>query len=103
MQSVKVRGTAIATDRVADVLRGELGAGYEIQAIGDGTLQIRKGLGRAKVSLHPEQGGTVFEITGEGVSFFPLFSLTSKFFNDRGIAKKAAAVLGEAQAFRDDG
>jgi hypothetical protein len=102
MQSVKVRRAAIATDRAADVLRGELGADYEVQAIGDGTLQVRKGLGRAKVSLRSEQGGTVFEVTGEGVSFFPLFSLTAKFLNDRGIAKRTATVIGEAEAFRDD-
>jgi hypothetical protein len=103
MQSVRVRRTAIATDRAADVLRGELGSGYEVQAIGDGMLQVRKGLERAKISLRPEPGGTVFEVTGEGVSFFPLVSLTSKLLNDRGIAKKAATVIGEAEAFRDDG
>jgi hypothetical protein len=98
-----VRRTGIATQSAADVLRGELGAGYEVQAIGDGILQIRKGLGRAKVSLRPEPGGTVFEVTGEGVSFFPLVSITSKLLNDRKIAKKAATVIGEAEAFRDDG
>jgi hypothetical protein len=103
MQSVRVRRSGLTADRAADVLRGELGNGYEIQPVDDGTLHIRKGLARAKVRLRAEPGGTVFEVTGESVSFFPLVSLTSKMLNDLGVAKKAATAIGGAEAFRDDG
>jgi hypothetical protein len=102
MQSVKVRRSGITAVRAADVLRSELGSGYEVQATDDATLQIRKGLARAKVTVRTEPGGTVFDVTGEGVSFFPLVSLTSKMLNNLGVAKKAATVIGGAEAFRDD-
>jgi hypothetical protein len=102
MQSVKVRRSGITAARAADVLRSELGTGYDVQAVDDSTLQIRKGLARAKVTVRTESGGTVFEVTGEGVTYFPLFSLTSKMLNDHGVAKKAAGVIGGAEAFRDD-
>jgi len=102
MQSVKVRRSGISAARAADVLRSELGSGYEVQELDDGTLQIRKGLARAKVTVRSESGGTVFEVSGEGVTFFPLFNVTAKMLNDQGVAKKAAAAIGGAEAFRDD-
>jgi hypothetical protein len=102
MQSVKVRRSGISAVRAADVLRSELGSGYDVQTVDDATLRIRKGLARAKVTVRTESGGTVFEVTGEGSSFFPLFSVTSKMLNDRGVAKKAATIIGQAEAFRDD-
>jgi len=102
MQSVKVRRCGISAARAADVLRGELGSGHDVQEIDDATLHIQKGLARARVSLRAEPGGTLFEVSGEGVSFFPLFKLTSKMINDAGIAKKAATAIGGAQEFRDD-
>jgi hypothetical protein len=103
MQSVKVRRGGISASDAADVLRSELGSGYDVQADADGTLHIRKGMARAKVSLQAEPGGTVFEVGGEGVSFLPLFSLIAKALNNQGIAKKTAMAIGAAEAFRDDG
>lgn len=103
MQSVKVRRGGISASDAADVLRSELGSGYDVQAGDDGTLHIRKGMARAKVTVHAEPGGTVFDVAGEGISFPPLFGLIAKALNNQGIAKKAAAAIGQAEAFRDDG
>jgi hypothetical protein len=55
------------------------------------------------VNLRAEDGGTVFDVSGTGASVLPLFSLVTKMLNDQGIAKRTAAVIGEAAAFRDDG
>ncbi|HEX6454374.1 MAG TPA: hypothetical protein VF060_33555 [Trebonia sp.] len=101
MQNVKVRRTGISADDAAQVLRDGLGDGYEIQADGEGLL-VHKGLTRAKVNLRAEEGGTVFDVNGAGASVLPLFSIVTKMLNDRGIAKRTAAVIGEAAAFRDD-
>jgi hypothetical protein len=103
MQNVKVRRGGISASDAADVLRSELGSGYDVQAGDDGTLHIRKGMARAKVSLRAESGGTVFEVAGEGVSFPPLWGYIQKALNNQGIAKKAATAIGQAEAFRDDG
>lgn len=102
MQSVKVRRNGISADQAAEVLRTALGDGYHVQPEGETTLLVRKGRGRAKVSLRGEPGGTVFEVSGQGVTVFPLFSLTTKMMNDRGIAKKTATAIDQAEAFRDD-
>ena len=102
MQSVKVRRGGISASDAADVLRSELGSGYDVQAGDDGTVHIRKGMGRAKVSLRAESGGTVFEVAGEGVSFPPLWGYIQKALNNQGIAKKAATAIGQSEAFRDD-
>ena len=103
MQSVKVRRSGISTDQAADILRSSLGGTYQVQSGGDGVLMVRKGLARAKVSMRTEPGGTVFDVSGEGISMLPLFSYTTKMLNDRGIARRTAAVIGEAEAFRGDG
>jgi hypothetical protein len=103
MQSVKVRRSGISTDQAADILRSSLGSDYQVQSGGDGVLLVRKGLARAKVSMRAEPGGTVFDVSGEGASVMPLFSFTAKMLNDRGIAKRTATVIGEAEAFRGDG
>lgn len=103
MQRVKVRRGGVSADGVADVLRSELGGGYEIKAEGESLVVVRKGTSRAKVSLNAEPGGTVFEVSGEGISALPLFKVVTKLINENGIAKKTAAVIGEAAAFRDDG
>lgn len=103
MQSVKVRRGGISAGHAADVIARELGGGYQVEADGDSTLRIRKGMARARVSLRAEPGGTVFEVSGEGASPFPLFALTAKAMNSRGIARRTVAVIGAAQAFRDDG
>jgi hypothetical protein len=104
VQSVKVRRSGISAEQAAEVIRYGLGSGYQVQTAGDATLRIRKGLARAKVSLRGEPGGTVFEIRGEGVGLVvPLFSLATKMLNERGIARRTATAIGEAEAFRDDG
>jgi hypothetical protein len=103
MQSVKVRRKGISAEQAAEAIRDGLGGGYEVQAGGDGTLRVRKGLARAKVSLRGDSGGTVFDISGEGVSVMPLFSATTKMINDRGIARRTAAAIGRAGAFHDNG
>jgi hypothetical protein len=104
MQSVKVRRGQIPAEQAAEVIRDRLGGGYQIEAGDDGTLHVRKGLGRAKVSLRSEPGGTVFDVQGEGSwGVLPLFNLVTKKMNDRGIARRTAAAIGEAEAFRDDG
>jgi hypothetical protein len=102
LQNVKVRRTGISADDAAQVLRDGLGDGYEIRADGEGLL-VRKGAARARVNLRAEDGGTVFDVSGTGASVLPLFSLVTKMLNDQGIAKRTAAVIGEAAAFRDDG
>lgn len=103
MQSVKVRRLGISTDDAADVLRQQLGGGYEVQVDSDGRLLVRKGLARARVSLRSDEGGTVFDITGAGATVLPLFNVAARLVNDQGIAKKTATAIGEAVAFRDDG
>jgi len=104
MQSVKVRRSQIPAGQAAEVIRDQLGSGYRIEAGDDATLHVRKGLGRAKVSLRSEPGGTVFDVQGEGSGgVLPLFNLVTKKLNDRGIAKRTATAIGEAEVFRDDG
>jgi len=103
MQSVKVRRRGISAEQAAEAVKSGLGGGYEVQAGGDGAVQVRKGLARAKVSLRGEQGGTVFDVSGEGVGVLPLLSIITKMINDRGIARRTAAAIGQAEAFRDNG
>jgi hypothetical protein len=102
MQSVKVRRGGISAGEAADVLRSELGGGYDVQPGDDGTVRVRKGMSRVKVAVKAEPGGTVFDVSGEGTSFFPLFSLVTKALSGSGLAKKTAAAIGGAEAFRDD-
>ena len=102
MQSIKVQRSGISAEQAADTLRAGLGAGYEVKVEGE-TLHISKGLARAKMTLRAESGGTVFEVTGEGASILPLFALFSKMMNERGIARKAVAVIDGTEAFRDGG
>ena len=104
MQSVKVRRSQISAEQAAEVIRSQLGGGYQVQADGSTTLHVRKGLAKAKVSLHDEPGGTVFDVQGEGSwGVLPIFNIYTRMINERGIAKRTASVLGEAEAFRDDG
>jgi hypothetical protein len=100
--SVKVRRSGISADQAAAAIRHILGSDYQVDTDGDGTLRIRKGLARAKVSLRSEPGGTVFVVRGEGASVLPLFTLVAKTLNERGIARRTATAIGEAEAFRDD-
>jgi type II secretory pathway component PulK len=104
MQSVKVRRSGISADQAAEVLRFRLGGQYQVRADDSTQLRISKGPARAKVSLRAEPDGTVFEVSGEaGVSVMPLTSFITKMVNERGIAKRTATVIGQAEAFRGDG
>ena len=103
MRSVQVRRSQISAEQAAEVLRDQLGHGYQVQADGDTRLRIHKGLGRATASLREEPGGTVFDVQGEGsLAVLPLFNVVTKMMNERGIAKRTAEAIGEAAAFRDD-
>ena len=103
MQSVKVQRSGISTDQAAEVLRLGLGGEYQVQADGDTQLRVSKGLARATVSLRGGPDGTVFDVSGEaGVSVMPLAGYITKMMNERGLARRTAAVIGQAEAFRGD-
>jgi hypothetical protein len=102
VQSVKVRRSGISAEQAAEAIRYGLGSGYQVQTEGEAVLRIRKGLARAKVSLRGEPGGTVFDVRGEGIGLL-LFHIPTKMLNDRGIARRTATAIGQAEAFRDDG
>jgi len=100
MQTVKVQRSGISADQAAEVLRRGLGGEYQVEADGDTRLRIKKGLARAAVSLRGEPDGTVFDVSGEaGVSVMPLAGVISKMMNERGLARRAAAVIGQAGAW----
>lgn len=100
MQSIKVRRSGISLKDAADVIEHGLGEGYTAQVEdGDSAVLVRKGsTGRAKVRLREEPGGTVFEVRGQGAGFSPLIL---KVVNERGIARRVAAVIGESSQFSD--
>ena len=103
MHSVKVRRSGISADQAAEVVRLGLGGEYQVQADGDTQLSVSKGLTRATVSLRAEPDGTVFDVSGEaGVSVMPLAGFITKMMNERGLARRTAAVIGQADAFRGD-
>jgi hypothetical protein len=67
-------------------------------------LHIRKGLARARVNLRGEPGATVFDVQGEGSwAMLPVFNIYTRMLNERGIARRTATAICEAEAFRDDG
>ncbi|MGD0602275.1 MAG: hypothetical protein ABSA53_01575 [Streptosporangiaceae bacterium] len=103
MQSVKVRRSPISAEQAAEVIRHRLGGDYQVEADGETVLRVRKGLARAKVSLRGEPGGTVFDVQGEGSwAVLPVFNIYTRMLNERGIARRTATALSEAEAFRDD-
>lgn len=100
MQTVKVQRSGISTEQTAEVVRRGLGGGYQVQADGDTQVRVRKGLARATVSLRSEPDGTVFDVTGEaGVSVMPLAGFITKKMNERGLASRTAAVIGQAEVW----
>lgn len=102
MQSVRVGRSGISADEAATVLRTALGDGYQVEPEEEG-LVIRKGLARAKVNIRSEERGTIFDVSGQGTGFLPLFNVVSKTLSEQGLAKKTASVIGEEESFRDDG
>ena len=100
MQTVQVQRSGISADQAAEVLRRGLGSEYQVEADGDSQLRISKGLARAKVSLRAGPDGTDFDVSGEaGVSVMPLAGFISKMMNERGLARRTAAVIGQAEAW----
>ena len=86
------------------MIRHQLGSSYQVETDSETMLRVRKGLARAKVSLRGEPGGTVFDVQGEGSwATLPVFNIYTRMLNERGIARRTAAALSEAEAFRDDG
>lgn len=103
MQSVKVRRTGITAQQAAEVIRRGLGRGYQVEPEGETEILVRRGtFGRAKARIREEPGGTVFEVRGQGLPV-PLLVLSLQFMNDRGIARRTADVLGNADEYRDNG
>jgi hypothetical protein len=101
MQSVRVGRSGISADEAATVLRTALGAGYKVKPDEEGLL-IRKGLARAQVNIRSEERGTIFDISGKGTSFLPLFNVVLKTLSEQGLAKKTAAAIDQTESFRDD-
>jgi hypothetical protein len=96
MPNVKVRKTAISAEDAAEVIRRGLGDGYQVETSGDAEILVRKSaVSRAKVRLQEEAGGTVFHVSGQGYPFILML------VNQYGIAKRVAAVIGEAAEYRD--
>jgi hypothetical protein len=69
MQSVKARKSGISTENAAQVIQRGLGGDYQVQPDGGTEILVRKGtFGRAKVRLHDEPGGTLFEVRARASS-----------------------------------
>lgn len=103
MPSVKVRRSGISADQAAEVIRNGLGEGYQVRT-DDNLLHVSKGMAKAKVTMRDEPDGTVFDVSGEsGVSVLPVTGAISKMVNERGIAKRTADAISEAEAFRGNG
>jgi len=102
MPQVKVRRRGITAEDTAAVIRDRLGPEMKITPNGDRELEVsRSSFTRAKVSITDEPGGTVFNVRGLGLPV-PLLMLTMMAVNNRGIARRGAAALGEHDGFRDD-
>jgi hypothetical protein len=103
MPEVKVRRTGIATEQVSAAIGDALGPGVLITPAGETGLDVRKNFFvRAKVTMHTEPGGTLFDVRGGGVPV-PLLFLTMMWVNNRGIAQQIATAIGAREEFRDNG
>jgi hypothetical protein len=105
MQTVKVRRSGISEDQATEVILNGLGPGYRVEPGGEGAFRVRRGgVAKAKVSFRDEPGGTVFDVRGEGTWLVIPFSyLFTRMMNERGIAKRTAEVIDQAEAFHDGG
>jgi hypothetical protein len=102
MQTVKVQRRGISQEQAATTIGEALGAGYKVEFAGD-ALEVRKGaFGRAKIQMRDDPDGTVFEVKGVGLPA-PVLFWALKLINDKGIATKTAAAIGQAEAFRTTG
>lgn len=98
MQSVKVPGTQITASQLTDILRHELGAGYQVSPAGTDEVKVRKGIfQRARITITHEPGGTELDARGESVRLpIPLYYAINKQMNDRGIAARCADILSRS-------
>ena len=93
MPAVEVRREGLSADEVVEVLRRGLGPGYEVRADGGAEVLVRRGtFTRAKVTVAPVPGGVSLEVRGQSPPV-PVLMLTMRMVNERGIARRVAAVL----------
>jgi hypothetical protein len=99
MHSVKIPRTGITADEAAEMMRHELGDGYQARPAGPAGIKLKSGpFHRARVVLCEESDGTVFQIPGQGIRLpIPLFYALSERMNDQGIAKHSAETIGQSQ------
>jgi hypothetical protein len=103
MPEVKVRRTGISAGEASSAIRDALGADTQVTQTGERNLDVRRNFFiRAKVSMHEEPGGTLFQVRGSGVPIPLLFS-TMMLVNHQGIAKRIVTALGSREDFRDNG
>ncbi len=103
MPLVKVRRRNISAEQAAAAIRSSLGDGVEISPVGDTEVRVKKSyFAQAKVSLTDEPGGTVFNVSGAAGAAFPLWMLTMRLVNERGIARQVAEAIGGYKEFQDD-
>jgi hypothetical protein len=103
MPQVKVRRRNISTDEAAAAIRSKLGDSVQISPDGEREVRVKKSyFAQAKVSMSEDPGGTVFDVSGAASASLPLWMLTMKMVNDRGIARQVAAAIGEYKNFADD-
>lgn len=103
MPQVKVRRRNISADEAVAAIRSILGDSIEISPVGDREVRVKKSyFAQAKVSMSDEPGGTLFDVSGAASASLPLWMLTMKLVNDRGIARQVATAIGEYKDFADD-
>jgi hypothetical protein len=105
VQRVKIRRTSISVEEAVEVMRRELGNGYQIRPLGDGEIRINQGfLRQARVTFYEELDGTVFEAQGEGIRMpIPFGYLLLKRANDRGVAHIVASIIGQSHQLNGTG
>lgn len=96
MPDVVVHREGVSVGEVVEVLRRGLGSGYEVRADGGAEALVRRGtLSRAKVTVASVPGGVSLEVRGQSPPV-PLLMLTMRMVNERGIARRVAAVLHDS-------
>jgi hypothetical protein len=103
VHSVKIPGTQITASRLADILRQELGAGYQVSPAGADEVKVRKGIfQRATIMITRETGGTELDARGDSLRLpVPLYYAVNKQMNDRGLAARCAEIISHSAQLRD--
>lgn len=97
MPRVVVHQEGVSATDVAEVLRRGLGPGYEVRAESSTEVLVRRGtLSRAKVTVASVPGGVSLEVRGQSPPV-PVLMLTMWMVNERGIARRVAAVLHDSE------